>query len=377
MLGTLSLLSVLLPLTVPQYIECSGDVTTQIEDAVLDCYAGIGDCRIELSSGLCSVSSSIKLCPGVEISGASEQFTKIDAAPGITLFNVRPYGECQNNGLPWHGLVRLEKLYLRGSRTSSVSYGIRAENQIRARRLIIEQFTQGVSISADSTRNPPGIANSFVMDDISIFYTDHAGFYVQGGDANIGLISLLRVSTPICENPAAFPSLGSCAGIIDKGFLGNTYVAPATDGENPGIQSFLLDGVNARHALVGAYAENGQLPGYISKTTLVLGGLAPWDGPGTWIQGRRTNGFEILNELDPLNVTYLTLGEITGGGGVFWAASSSGLNPNWPLRLKSNLSLGVFQFDVANLNSAAPLRIQGVTNPTYPLGSLFLNNVVE
>lgn len=357
-------------------IPCTGDITSTLQSRVHGCYGDASQCVIAIGPGTCYIDEVIELCPGVEIEGFSEQHTHLDVAEGTTAFHVLPYEQCQTEGNPWVGRVRLEKLTIDGTRSSSISYGLHAENHFRADRLQIYDFTQGVRIVSDVNLPVAGNANMFRMEEVYVARMDHSGFYLDGGDVNAGLLSQISVDSRVCENPSPFLSdLGPCHGIDDDGFLGNVYIAThVADVKNGGLP-YNMTNWNARHALVGAYAETNQPPGYLSPTSLALGGLALWGGPGTWIQGNNVNSLRFINDLDPTNVVRLELGEVGGTSGTFMAMRSDALNPGWPLRWKVDPAQGVYYTDVAGLGvNNAITRIVGVSNHSYSLGSFLLRS---
>lgn len=95
----------------------------------------------------------------------------------------------------------------------------------------------------------------------------HRALDLRGGDANAGLISGVEV-------------IGS-AGIYDRSFLGNTYVAPALEGT--WNNSLTLASNAGRHLILGAYVELGDPnPTSASAMDLHVGGnsIARLEGPG-------------------------------------------------------------------------------------------------
>ena len=96
---------------------------------------------------------------------------------------------------------------------------------------------------------------------------------VRGGDANAGLMSGIEI-------------VGS-AGIYDRSFLGNTYIAPTMEGTYE--HSITLDSNAGRNLVLGAYVEEGDPnPKSDSMHDLHVGGNAieRVEGPGDRIGGR-------------------------------------------------------------------------------------------
>lgn len=352
-------------------IACAlgANISPALQSAADDCVRGAGPCAIEISDGECSLGSTVELCPGVEISGASEQHTVIRTA--TTAFHVRRYGSCRADGVRWTGSVRLEKLYLLGSPrhpTESPRFGVHAENNIRLGRLRMNGFTQGVRLVSDGRLSPPGLANLWRMDEVWIQNVEHAGVFVDGGDVNVGLALGLNISPPTCSAVDKWPQLGECAAIVDDAFLGNVYVAPHTAGTRG--RSYALTHPSARHALLGAYAEADQLPGYVGPQSMVLGGIGAWEGPGLHVVGQYFSGARFVNRRDPSNIVELELGGATNVPGTFFAARSHALGYSWPLRFKAEPSRMCYRLDVANLDSAVPFRVSGA----QPFGQTTLSS---
>lgn len=340
-----------------------------LEDAVNACYAG-GDCTIDVPRGTHRLERTIELCPTVELTGDSEQNTFITAPPGRTAIHVLPFGECRNRGLPWHGFVALERLDVGGIKTATASFGILAENKVRIRRLRVHNFTQGVRISSDERRKVPGNANLWEMERVDVWYTDHAGVYVQGGDVNVGYARHVSVHSGVCQNPEAFTSLGPCAGIRGEPFLGGVWVASHVSDAN-GHRSYDFPARNGPEVLIGPYAETGDAASWVGPVSSVIGGKSHWEGPGIRVMGQRLNGLILENGRDPANHVTLFLGEPAGPGAFFAAVPLLG----YPLRLKYELGSDSFRFDIANLNKGAALRIQAVEGK-YKLGTVRLRSML-
>lgn len=357
-------------------IPCNGDITSDLLSAIHGCYDDNTQCVIAIGPGSCHVSETIELCPTVEISGESEQLTTLHFPGGTTAFHVLPYEHCEITGRPRVGRVRIEKMWIDGANTTTVSFGILANNHVRLNRLEISDFTQGINLSADVNSELEGNANMFRMEEVYIYRTWHSGMVIDGGDVNAGLLSQVSIQSQACLNPTPFlDELGPCYGILDDGFLGNVYVASHIADVKGGNTPHMLSNGNARHALVGAYMETNQPPGYLSPTSLAIGGLALWQGPGTWIQGQNSNGLRFINDIDPNNVVRLELGEVGNTPGTFLALRADGINAGWPIRIKSDPEKDQYFLDIADLGiNKSFARVVGTSGSTYTLGTLLLRS---
>ena len=360
-------------------IPCSGDIYDALQSRINACYSTGGEqCVIALSAGQCFVREVVELCPTVELEGVSEQHTKLKFPTGESGFHVLPYEQCQLEGKPWVGRVRLDRMTIRGTNSSTITYGLHINNHVRLDRLEISDFTQGINLTADVNAPMEGNANMFRMSEIHIYRTWHSGMVIDGGDANTGLLSQVSIDSQACLDPEQFEAtLGPCHAVWDDGFLGNVYVATHVSDVRNGGLPYYMSNPNARHVLLGAYTEANLPYGYLSPTSLALGGLALWNGLGTWVQGRDTNGFRIINDLDPTNVVKMELGEAAGLAGTFYTLRANSLNPGWPLRMAASPTQGVYFMDIANLGvNSSILRWTGVNGTGYPLGTLRLRSTL-
>lgn len=412
----------------------------------------VAGCSIHIPAGEYQLDEPVVLCRQHRIYGDGGlgwgARTLIHVAPETTAFRVAYKDECENaattprrnpvaggpptnlpGGGSWSEIVDLGiESDGCGSACSGVPHhGVQMQARAQLRNLFIRGFTHGVHISADVNRAAFGTANLsnpeadntrsnsnlWHLDSLRIDNCDHAGVFVEGGDSNAGLGEMVDSSSN-CQEPAAGIALwGDCANIIDRSYLGSTWVAThttansATASTHPG---YLSDGDNQRSVFVGAYAEMNQDPSQLGKKSNAIGGLANWglNTNGLRIEGPRFVGrLFIENNTNPNNRTSFDLGNI--GNGVFYAARSENMNRSWPLRLASELRVasdapalctasganplnectryqdsmangaacsecldGWYRFDVANLGTARALRIDGSDNGDGPRGELWL-----
>lgn len=95
-----------------------------------------------------------------------------------------------------------------------------------------------------------------------------------------------------------------CANIIDLAFLNNTWIAIQTAGAKDRVtgeifRSFIFGNPASRTVCLGCYAEQDQLPGWVSAAGVVLGGIGAWEGPGLRVEGRRVNGIKAVGMIAP------------------------------------------------------------------------------
>lgn len=89
------------------------------------------------------------------------------------------------------------------------------------------------------------------------------GLYMDGGDVNACSVYMFNA----IHNRSW--------GIYDSGFLGSTYVACHTAANGGGYKT---DNPNARHVLLGCYAERNQWPNELSRNTIYNGLMGPTTG---------------------------------------------------------------------------------------------------
>lgn len=137
---------------------------------------------------------------------------------------------------------------------------------LRARALVKNVYVEGFSGNGIHVRAAAGFggdlegnANNFrVEGGSSVSNTGH-GIFVQGADANSGIVS-------------AWDSTSNGGwGFYDTSFLGNTYIGCHTDANTLG--GYKSDNANARNMFINCYSEGGQPTNSVLNPSMVLGGL--------------------------------------------------------------------------------------------------------
>ncbi len=224
---------------------------------------------------------------------------------------------------------------------------------VEIERLFINGFGIGILISADVTRPvcAPGStgechsnANLWSVTQTRIEQSDHAGILVRGGDSNAGATFMLD-SSASCRFTAPYEvEYGECANVVDKSFLGNTWLATHTalgPDEVGQYVGYLVEGASQRTVLVGAYAEHSSLPSELSANSLSLGGISGWadDIAGLRLSGNVATGrVSFVNRRDPNNVTTTRLGNFEPG--VYMSLGAERARSAWPFRWRQvNVSI--------------------------------------
>ncbi|VVP78392.1 hypothetical protein [Pseudomonas fluorescens] len=197
-----------------------------------------------------------------------------------------------------------------GARTK---HGIDMQARIQLRNSTVNGFSgSGVNIVADVANRKN--ANLWVLDVVKLRGNGVHGLYVQGGDSNAGIATMVDASN------------NNRCGINDESFLGNTYLSchtsangkqgqvhyagnryycksntlggSTTPGTNSAVWglvgagavhpvypdwvsggeyyigfSYRSTGSNARNVFLGCYAEGAQPPAHILKPAVVIGGI--------------------------------------------------------------------------------------------------------
>lgn len=317
--------------------------------------------------------------------------------------------EIDGGGGGWTSIRDLAILHTGPTSTASPDFGVQAWQTFRIENVWISNFVQGIRVVADSA-HLNGNANNHVIENVRIEWSEHAGVFARGGDANNGKwdgvdvsLACLKASRwneifrlPICDDGqggwvdsiACMPEY-RCSGWMDVSFLGNRIQnahsashtepagAPAGTGQRHGCGGIYQP--SSSGGVTHSYCEGDTAFVYLGRSATGFGGTMRYVGPGGWIDGfaapggLRTDKLTAINELDPMNMVELRLGAAQGAPGTFFGAVSSapGAAPQWPLRFKY-LPLGIqaYQFDLANSNTYAPIRIGGTHAGTLGLGGL-------
>lgn len=187
----------------------------------------------------------------------------------------------------------IEGVRLEGSGT--VGHGIWLRARAEIRRCQINGFgANGVHIAADSRTTDPfviGNANNWLLDTLRITNCKGHGVYLDGGDVNAGIGTMIDATS------------NGGWGIFDSSFLGNTWIGCHTAANKGG--AYKTDNPNARSVFLGCYSEGGQPKSEFSHTTVILGGLHGAGGAGgQWIGDGSLSPFKVKGVNAARAVTY-------------------------------------------------------------------------
>ena len=352
------------------------DLSPGFDQALAECRAlpqeaFVADgCRFEVPRGLFRLTRPLELCRRHIIEGRGNSLrgpqTVIQATG--TAVHMRGSGFCSGANLGNGGGTRLAHLALYGpvERTGPPTYGVFMERTGYIDHVEIRGFTVGVRIDADVTREPPSNSNIFRLHGVDVNGSAFAAIWSSGGDSNAGMISASSFASSCVHGTAFSAQFGvPCANVIDRSFLGNTYVgihtATARDRDTTErFPGFDFTGLSQRNVCLGCYAESDQLTNIVSVNSNAIGGLSGWTGDGQWLQGRRMNTLELTNTPDRAEetATRLMLGEAAGpDGGVMRAFTGDAPSP---LSLQWDERTGSWRYDIGHLDAAVALRIFGL-----------------
>lgn len=313
-------------------IACQDDITEKLR-------ASDGQ-LIEIGPGECTCDPVVLAKrPGTEIRGSGEWFTRI---------------WMQTGGIEAVAPLKIRDLTIWRADWKIVApvFGVLSRARTSLEHVTIEGFTNNWRIDA------PGIGNANTCEafDFTSKGSGHAGLYVaNNGDSNAGLFALVRVLTA-GEHASKFPDLGPCAGIVDRSFLGNTWIATqvATTGEyiegkRVAYPAYIFRGDDQHSITIGAYSEKGQLASEISFGSIVAGGAGgTWSGDGLRISGAYLSSLVLINDKDPANVTTLRAGKLAAKGTYFEAQTKrNGVAGPW-VRVESDPKLARLIIQIAN-----------------------------
>ena len=336
----------------PEGYEC--DITTELQQVIDSCEIDRveNNCHIKLSAGHFRVTNPIELCGSQQIEGLSSDHTFVKTS--TTGFHMPPWEQCANaNRRVNQGPVKLSGLDISPSITNNDGEGIRSEHTIRIDDAIIHGYGVGIAIIANVSSNPKSNANIWAIDNTRIYNTAHAGLYIDGEDTNAGNSRGVYLTGPHCYDPNPLISrFGTCAGVVESSFLGNTHIGLHVAGTTNGYPPVRCDGPNGRNTFIGLYTELNQDACIISPKSVSIGGINNCQGAGYVQHGTEINRATFVNRNDPNHPVSLHLGENAVPWGYF-TAQPTVWDGTFNLSLKHNGSNHMYYFDAGNYGPSA------------------------
>ena len=262
-------------------------------------------------------------------------------------------GTGRGNGAAWS---ELEDFAILLTSTSTIVPTIGVDSQARffARNLWVKGGTVGIRV--DASMSSGGNANTFRLEGVLVESTDHAGVLIRGADTNASLLVAPNVVSACQKARQWESSLGPCAGVVDRSFLGTTIVAGHTNNAGEGTVAttrpgFLMQGDSQRSVCVGCYSERNQSPSVMARYTSVVSGLADWTGGpighGMRLEGPYVSTFIARNAKDAANIVEVRMGD-SAASGTFFELRSDAIDAARPLRWKASGANRTYFLDIAN-----------------------------
>lgn len=340
---------------------------------------------IQLAAGRWWLDVAVRFCRQIALTGAGGgdwgAGSVIYAPKGGSGLRVAAYDECDAEGLGGGGqgsiIERLALVEATGaSVTSSLSWAISLEARAEIRDVFINGFVQGVRISADHNRAPPTNANGWRLWNVVAQNQEHAGLFVDGGDANAGT-AVAPNFTGACRRGSYWvPRLGeSCADFVMSDFLGGTLIGARASGSfdvetGANFPNYVFEGGSQKAVCLGCYSETDAVPPVLAQHTIWIGASALAGEGGYRQAGQIASGLQLSNDRDPANKVAVYLGSASTVGGAAIELVPSGGVLSYPLRLKAEPATKSWRVDVANLNSGVALRIGGAIDAQGSYGGV-------
>lgn len=162
-----------------------------------------------------------------------------------------------------------------------------------------------------------------------------------------------------------------CSNVTDEAMMGNTWDGLQTSTARDVVtgevfRSIVFGNPGGRAVCIGCYAEGDQLKGYLSASSVAIGGVSDWEGPGLRVEGRRVNGIKAVGMVAPGD----TLAPELWIGGNDWGPAGTVLTLMPPQGGTSNPTHGALRWrmsttagkrswfaDVANSGTAVSQRV--------------------
>lgn len=314
-------------------------------------------CIIHIPAGTYRLGRTITLCRQhrvVGMGGGGWGARTVLRASGTAFRLLRDECTGRGKGAAWSELEDFA-IMVASTSTTVPSYGVDSESRFTGRNLWIKGPTVGIRVEASQTSG--GNANTWRLDGVLVESTDHAGILIRGADSNAGL-ALGPSVVSACQHASRWEStLGPCAGIVDRSFLGDTWIAAHTNNAGEGTVATRRPGYrfgedSQRSVCVGCYSESNQAPSVMGRYSNVLSGMADWSGGrgdlGQRIVGPYISSLIARNTKDSANIVEVRMGAIAASG-TFLELRSDAIDAARPLRWKADPRRRLYLLDVANM----------------------------
>lgn len=263
-------------------------------------------CTILIGAKDHSLSGPIELCRahhliGVNGYGAAIR-SRLNFAKDSDGIILKDYDECSKLQLGGGAAgveIQSVKLWSKGRTSSSAKdrFGIMIQTRAILTNVWVESFSIGYAVIASVGDSPKTNANLVFGQNLIATSSEHAGMYARGADSNAGQFNMIDASSN-CWGDPYFPEVfaaleekwGPCANVVDRSFLGNTYIAPHTaSAHSPWYthrrRGFLFEGLTSASTLIGSYSEEDQAISFKDQVVTVVGGMSKWEGGGLHLIG--------------------------------------------------------------------------------------------
>lgn len=337
--------------------------------------------RVIIPPGDFYVAKVIPICVPLLIEGSGPNVTILNVARGVTTFRTMHRPECRSLGLGDGGagttFTGMTVREVSGPNVTVPNFGFLAETRTIFQSVDVDGFVQGIRISGDVKRSPSTNTNSWRMMGVRVVNAEHADIYLDGGDANAGVALQFSVTTACRRGAYWAPTLGPCANLMDRSFLGNTYIGlhasssydPETGTNYP---NYVFEGQSQKSVII-AYSESDDMPPQLSPHSIWLGFAALTTVGGGFGQvGPEMNGISVRNARDAANVVELRAGsQAAPGTGLELAPSQTpSLGMTQPFRLKADPANKRWLGNVANIGAGNAWTIGGTADAPGGYGGL-------
>lgn len=319
-------------------------------------YATYPGCRIDLGPAVYKLSRAVQVLVPIQVVGQG-----IGSQLAASRLEVNRTSVFIGT-MKWSGIA-LEHVTIVNMAKGSLdgdppTYAVSSAGRISLRDVGIRgPFTVGVKLACAT---PLQNCSASFIEDSDIDQVEWAGIYTQGPDSSASAAVRVR-SAANCRNAAKWakselaPFCGdaknansvvctqahySCAGIMDLGYLGNTWIATQV-ATMSGFAGIVMAGANQHSTTLGGYHEIDTDPSWVDVRSNVFGGGSVFGGAGGQFHGMATTGLSIT-----LPGYTFQLGMATNVGNAVWSIGNTATGP-WPWRFKLDPS-GAMVWDIGN-----------------------------